>query len=175
MNLMVVRVGVGQLDAVRHALVEPDALEVVVPAAHVRHHVEAHEPASWWRPDDGKFGGEGHTLNPNTGQILCARPNEWVEFTAVKVHPSELHSCLSHDAFACPFHMAAPGAVNTYKVTLFSHITLWKFCHTSISSPPAPKPCPPNFARQNLPIDLYIKHQLSRLISGRSKGEPTCH
>lgn len=47
-GLMVEGVWVGQLDAVCHPLVEPDTLEIVVPAAHVRHHVEAHEPAQRW-------------------------------------------------------------------------------------------------------------------------------
>jgi hypothetical protein len=44
-RLVVEGVGVCQLDAVSHALVEPDTLEIVVPAAHVRDHVKAHEPA----------------------------------------------------------------------------------------------------------------------------------
>ena len=43
-SLVVEGVGVGQLDAISHPLVESDTLEIVVPAAHIRHHVEAHEP-----------------------------------------------------------------------------------------------------------------------------------
>ena len=45
MCLVIEGVGVGQLDAISHALVESDTLEVEVPTAHIWRHVEAHEPA----------------------------------------------------------------------------------------------------------------------------------
>lgn len=44
MNFAVVLFGVGQLQAILHAWAVLDTLEVVVPAADIRNHVEAHEP-----------------------------------------------------------------------------------------------------------------------------------
>lgn len=43
--LMVKLLRVGQLQAILHARAVLGALEIVVPAPHIRHHVEAHEPA----------------------------------------------------------------------------------------------------------------------------------
>ena len=45
MNFAVVLLGVGQLQAILHVWAVFDTLEVVVPAANIRNHVEAHEPA----------------------------------------------------------------------------------------------------------------------------------
>lgn len=45
MSLMVEGVGVCQLDPICHPLIKSDTLEIEVPAAHIRHHVEAHESA----------------------------------------------------------------------------------------------------------------------------------
>jgi len=45
-HLAVVLLGVGQLQPILHALTVLDTLEVVVPTAHIWHHVEAHEPVS---------------------------------------------------------------------------------------------------------------------------------
>lgn len=44
MDFAVVFLGVGQLQAILHAWAVLHTLEVVVPAANIRHHVEAHEP-----------------------------------------------------------------------------------------------------------------------------------
>ena len=44
MDFAVVLLGVGQLQAVLHAWAVLHTLEVVVPAANIRHHIEAHEP-----------------------------------------------------------------------------------------------------------------------------------
>ena len=45
MDFTVVLLGVGQLQAILHAWAVLDTLKVVVPAADIRNHVEAHEPA----------------------------------------------------------------------------------------------------------------------------------
>lgn len=45
MDFAVVLLGVSQLQAILHAWAVLDTLEVVVPAANIRNHVEAHEPA----------------------------------------------------------------------------------------------------------------------------------
>jgi len=45
-HLAVVLLGVGQLQPILHALTVLDTLEVVVPTAHIWHHIEAHEPVS---------------------------------------------------------------------------------------------------------------------------------
>ena len=44
-HLVVELLGIGQLQAILHIGLVLDALEVVVPAAHIWNHVEAHEPA----------------------------------------------------------------------------------------------------------------------------------
>ena len=45
MNFMVVLLGISQAQSILHCRSVLDALEVVVPAADIRHHVEAHKPA----------------------------------------------------------------------------------------------------------------------------------
>jgi len=63
-HLAVVLLGVSQLQPIFHALTVLDTLEVVVPAAHIWHHVEAHEPIST---------DNGHTPDMEASAAACTK------------------------------------------------------------------------------------------------------
>lgn len=63
-HLAVVLLGVGQLQSIFHALTVLDTLEVVVPAAHIWHHVKAHEPVST---------DSGHTSGMEASTAACTK------------------------------------------------------------------------------------------------------